>query len=68
MKNKFFGIAILFLLLINLSFILAQENQEIVLGENTINFDSEKVDYKVVSLDGEEIIQLDFTQGGFAEI
>ena len=67
-KNKFFGIAILFLLLINLSFILAQENQEIVLGENTINFDSEKVDYKVVSLDGEEIIQLDFTQGGFAEI
>ena len=68
-KNKFFGIAILFLLLINFSFILAQENREITLGENTINFDSNKIDYSVVSEFGKEVTAFSFNkEDSFVEI
>ena len=68
-KNKFYGIAILFLLLINFSFVLAQESQEIILGENTINYDTEKVGYKVESEYGEEVATFYFNkEDGAVEI
>ncbi|MBI2004518.1 hypothetical protein HYS72_03590 [Candidatus Pacearchaeota archaeon] len=68
-KINIFGSVILFLLLINLSFVFAQENGEIVLGENTINFDSEKINYKLESEYGKEVTTLSFNEeGGFVEI
>ena len=68
-KDKFFGIAILFLLLINFSFVLAQENQEIIFGENAINLDPNKISYYVVSEYGKEIITFSFNkEDSFVEI
>jgi len=65
-KENIFGIAILFLLLINFSFVLAQET-EIEIGDY-VSFDSEKVDSKFISEDGKDLLQLDFTDGGSAQI
>ncbi len=63
MKKNIYGIAILLILIINISFILAQE---IEIKNEIVSFDSEKVDYSI-SEDGKEI-KLEFADGGFAEI
>ena len=62
-KENIFGIAIFLILILNFSFVLAQE-----INKDIFSFDSEKVDYKVESEYGKEVITLTFTDGGFAEI
>ncbi len=62
-QKNIFGIAILLILIVNFSFILAQE---IEIKNEIVTFDTGKVDY-TISEDGKEI-KLKFTDGGFAEI
>ena len=62
-KENIYGIVILLILIANFNFVLAQE-----INKDIFSFDSEKVEHKVFSEDGKEITQLDFTEGGFAEI
>ena len=64
MKNKFFGIVILLILIINFNFILAEES-----GEEFFSFSPEKVTSYTESSYDEEITTLSFVgEGGSAEI